>query len=313
MEQAPVTRTCIKCGETKDFKLFSEAFKCNFGRSHVCKKCTAKKHREYRALRVKKPKKPRQLIKPLVRRICKNCQETKPLELFTEVPKYKFGRSYTCKKCTEKKDTDRSLNKYYKLKSKKAKIQLISKSCRVCKETKELELFVQDKKCKFGRKSLCKECSYGYRRKNYNLYWKLGLKIPEQPKEQPVTKVCRVCKETKDFELFKVHKPAKFGRANICKKCHNETNEKYAKTETAKEKARIKVKIYNSKNETTIKERRKKCYDEQVSNVGTTYLKNIISQKLNISAFNITDEQLQLQKESIQLHREYKQLKQQLQ
>jgi hypothetical protein len=310
--EAPTTRTCKKCGETKDFKLFAEALMCNFGRSHVCKKCNAEKHREYRKLRVKKPKKPKQVKKPVVERICKACEKTKPLELFTEAPKYKFGRSYTCKKCTEKKDTDRSLIKYYKLKSKKAKLQIISKTCRVCKETKELELFEKDKKCKFGRKSICKKCVYNYNRKNYQLYYKFGLRKPKEHEEQPVTKTCRVCKETKDFELFKLHKPAKFGRATICKKCHNEKSKKYGKTEKGKEKTRISVKRYYSKNKTKIAEKDKKFKKEQVRNIGIVYLKTLVAQKLNIPASKVTDKQMHLQRESILLHRELEKLKQQI-
>ena len=168
----------------------------------------------------------------------------------------------------------------------------VTKTCRTCKEIKELELFEKDKKCKFGRKSLCKKCKYNYNSKNYQLYYKLGLKKPKEHKEQPVTKICRICKERKELDLFKLNKQSEFGRDNCCKKCH--------------------MCGYRI-NQKKIRESKKKYKDKQITNLGTVYLKGIICQKLNIPSSKVTDQQLQLQKESILLQREYEQLKQQLQ
>ena len=66
-------------------------------------------------------------------------------------------------------------------------------------------------------------------------------------------------------------------------------------------------------NQKKIRESKKKYKDKQITNLGTVYLKGIICQKLNIPSSKVTDQQLQLQKESILLQREYEQLKQQLQ
>jgi superfamily II helicase len=127
--------------------------------------------------------------------------------------------------------------------------------------------------------------------------------------QAPVTKVCKICGETKEFELFTLNKQAKFGRENTCKDCVKERKKKHFDHKKHRERS----KIYYRLNREKIRKREKQKLLKEVTILGENYLKSILRLKFNIPASEATDEQIRLQRESIQLHREYQQLKQQLQ
>jgi hypothetical protein len=269
MEQAPVTRTCKKCGETKLLELFTGSSTSRFGKSHTCKECTSEKSKNFYYIKYykPKPKKSKELPTTIT---CKDCKETKTLHLFYNSANCRFGKLPTCKKCHIKKTS-----KYYDIN--KERMNTIKKIWRI----------------KTGRAKAVREPK--------------KFKEPKKPKEQPLTKICNVCKETKDFELFELNKVSKFGRTNTCIKCSKiYSAEYYSKNKT-------KLTEYYSKNKTKIIEYSKKRSKISIANLDDSYLKSMVSEKLGIRSSEVTDEQLQLQKESIQLHREYQQLKQQLQ
>jgi len=277
--EAPTTRTCKKCGETKLLELFTGSSACRFGKSHTCKECTSEKSKNFYYIKYykPKPKKSKELPTTIT---CKDCKETKTLDLFYNSPNSRFGKLLTCKKCHIKKTS-----KYYEIN--KERMKTIIKIWRI----------------KTGRAKAVREPKEPKKLKE--------PKKPKEPKEQPLTKVCRKCGETKEFELFELHKPAKFGRTNTCIKC--------SKIYSAEYYIKNKTKIiehcteYYSKNKTKLIEYAKKRSKISIANLDDSYLKSMVSEKLGIRSSDVTDEQVELQRESILLHREFKQLKQQLQ
>lgn len=318
----PGSRACTKCGEVKEFKFFYKSSRSKFGILPFCKECDTKikkKHYTY--------KKKEYLQELSGTRTCKKCEETKSLELFIEAPNCKFGRRLVCKECGEK-----GKKRYYKYEKKLSAERPITRTCRCCKESKELELFTNVATCRFGKSHVCKECSVKESKKYYQInkdkrksvrkICRIGSEKSKESKQQPLTKICRTCNETKEFEVFKIDKRAKFGRANTCNKCVTEKNKQWlASNEHRKEKYREKARIYQRihfnknyrENKIKMREQNKKCQKKQIINLGKSYLKSVLSHKLKLPFKDVTDEQVELQRESIQLHREFKQLKQQLQ
>jgi hypothetical protein len=204
----------------------------------------------------------------------------------------------------------------------------VTRTCKKCGETKAFELFLKAPSCKFGRSHVCKKC---YAEKSMLQYYRLYYK-PQQPKIAPTTRNCTKCGETKALELFKSNKSCDFGKERVCKKCDQERVKKYfaenfeRRKEIAnrsylkykydpvtKRRAADNAKRFRDANPIKIKLQSKKYYHNSVTNISNRYVKNTIYNRFGIRSSNVTDEQVELQRESIQLHREFKQLKQQLQ
>jgi predicted NodU family carbamoyl transferase len=207
-----------------------------------------------------------------------------------------------------------------------------TRTCRSCGETKAFELFRVAKNCRFGRSYSCQKCHAKETNKYYHInkdkrkaitkIYRIESEKSKELKQPPLTKVCRKCGETKEFEVFKINKMAKFGRENTCNKCSSESCKKWiASDEYRREKYREKTRMYQrtyfnknySENKTKRREQNKKAQQNRIINLGKNYLKSILCKKLKLHFKDVSSEQVQLQKESILLHREFKQLKQQLQ
>jgi hypothetical protein len=224
---------------------------------------------------------------------------------------------------------------YYKPKPEEPKIAPTTKTCKKCGETKAFELFEKDKNKKFGRRHSCKKCANERNKK------------PKQHQEPPLTRVCRKCSTEKNLSEFFIVKSCKHGKGHICKECKNKLRNEFGnlphnkikqaerwKIYREKNKERIneqlrllqrklyannpekykeKKRIYRIKNKEKIKERNKEIWKKQIETLSENYLKTLLHRTFKLCFKDVTDEQLQLQKESILLHREFKQLKQQLQ
>lgn len=288
--------------------------------------------------------------RPLIR-TCRKCKETKDFELFSKDKTKKFGRKNLCKKCHNKKRSSvktweqrEKLNIQYCLKYGKLPSTI---TCTKCKEVKPLELFRKSIQNKFGRRSTCKKCDSEEHRKYYIKKYKPKVRKPKEHEEPPVTKVCKKCNLEKQFNEFVLAKSCIHGRQNICISCNNLSRSEYRKQPEVKliknqkariyyqenrerclsknllckrtlysknpEKYREQKRIYCIKNREKINERVRKLLKKQVEVLDKNYLKSLLRNKFNIPGCEVTDEQLELQRESILLHREYEQLKQQLQ
>jgi len=288
MEQAPVTRTCIKCGETKAFELFEKDKNKKFGRRHSCNKCANKKTRSVKTWEQRE----KLIIKYSLEhggvpstKICTKCKEVKPLELFNKTLISKFGRKSRCRKC----DLEQSRQYYIKNpKPKKPKEPKqfgeapLTKICIKCNTEKEFNQFVLSKNCIHGRQNICTSC--------YKLSKALYRKRPE----------VRLKKLERSKIYYQKYKEVinEKNRA-IKKKSYHNNPEKY----------REKQRINNIKNKEKINKRNREFWKKEVETLGETYLKSLIRLKFNIPKSQVTDEQLQLPKESILLHRQYEELK----
>lgn len=305
MEQVPVTKTCIKCGQTKEHELFEKDNRNKDGRRNACKKCRKEAAKYYNTAE-KKRQELNKLLKseepPLVK-TCTNCKETKEFELFAEDKSIKFGRKSICKECFKVK----SKESYLRLKERGVK-KLNKKPlnykeppptmvCGKCKETKESRFFVKDNYKKTGLRNRCLECN---KVKSKNRYIKRKEKEEKLFKDNTLidklTRTCCYCNETKPLSFFIKKITGKFGKSPYCKKCDSQKKKLWIESKPA---------LYREK----INERVRKASKEEVETLHKNYLKSVLYKKFNIPRCEITDEQLELQKESIQLHREHKQLK----
>lgn len=290
MEQAPVTRTCKKCGETKAFELFEKDKNKKFGRRHSCNKC-ANKRSSVKTWEQRE----KLIIKYSLEnggvpstKVCTKCKEVKPLELFNKGLGYKFGRRPSCKKCKSEQAKQYFIKNYKPIikKPKQPEEPPLTKVCKKCSTEKKLSEFIISKKCTHGRQNICISC-YKLSKAQYRKRPEVRLKNLE---------LCKIYYQ-ENKEVIKEKNRA------IKKKSYYDNPEKH------KEERRR----YVSKNKEKIKERNKEILKKEVTTLGENYLKSLLRLKFNILASEVTDEQLQLQKESILLHREYEQLKQQLQ
>ena len=214
-----------------------------------------------------------------VTKTCIKCNETKVFELFEKRERSKDGRRNVCRKCRIKAD---SLLR----KSKKVDKPLIhqeppvTKTCTCCKETKEFELFKTNNRRKFGRDAICKKCD-SLKFKKYNKSKKYNK--PKKPylnhAEPPPTMACKKCGEVKESRFFVKDKYKKFGIKRRCQECER------------------------------IKQKQKYKRQNHSGLLTDSYLRKLLSSNLNIHSSQITDEQVRLQRESILLQREYKQVK----
>jgi hypothetical protein len=297
MEQAPVTRTCIKCGETKVLELFEKDSSKKLGTRGTCKKCRNEAKRHYNRAPTKKKKKVDRPIKhqePPIVKTCTDCKETKEIELFKTNNARKFGRCSICKKC----DSLRS-KKYSKPKKpylNHAEPPSII-TCIICKQTKESQFFVRDKYKKFGIRGRCKECE---KIKSKNCYVKCKEKEEKLFKDNilidKLIRTCPRCNETKPLSFFIKKISGKLGRSSYCKECDYERQKSWIESKPS---------LYKEK----VKEQKKQSYKKGAETLSKSYLKSILRTKFKLLTKDITEEQLQLQKESILLHREYEQLK----
>jgi hypothetical protein len=160
-----------------------------------------------------------------------------------------------------------------------------TRTCKKCSTEKKLSEFIISKKCTHGRGYMCKEC------KN-----KLRFEIRNLPHNK--------IKQAEKWKVYKEQNKEAINEKNrtLKRKLYWSNPEKYRE-----EKRR-----YFVNNKEKIKEKGKKIWKKEVTTLGKSYLKSLLRLKFNILAFEVTDEQLQLQRESILLHREFEQLKQKL-
>jgi hypothetical protein len=161
-----------------------------------------------------------------------------------------------------------------------------TRTCKKCSTEKKLSEFTIIKKCRYGRGYICKECKNKSRFEIRNL---------------PHNKI----KQAERWKIYKEkNKELVNERARIAKRKSFYNNY---------EKYREQKRRYIDKNEEKIKQKYKEIWKKAVETLDEKYLKSLLCKKLKVLSKDITEEQLQLQKESILLHREFEQLKQQIQ
>jgi len=116
------------------------------------------------------------------------------------------------------------------------------RKCRVCGleawNNKDLEKFVKNKDCYYGRRTLCKACR---NKKQRTLHPK---------KLVTYLRKCHVCgleaKTINELKNFKRRKHCKYGHANICKKCEKQlSHERYKKIRLHHIYLGMKARCYN--------------------------------------------------------------------
>jgi ATP-dependent Lon protease len=225
-----------------------------------------------------------------VTRTCKNCKETKELELFIKSKASKFGRSNWCKKCDAERARQRRRGEYEKKNVNQDTFSheeyLLLKTCKHCNIP--LTLVSRSKKYAHIKRYRCKSC---HNKKN------------REYKSLPHVKI-KVAKQIRRY--YDKHKERLLKRGSeLKKKAYAENTEKFKK--------RL-AEYYNKvKNTEEFKQKEKEYRNKQKETLSEIYIRRFLRRQYDIPYQKITDEQVKLKREAIQLHREFKQLKQQLQ
>ncbi|KGT40546.1 HNH endonuclease [Bacillus cereus] len=88
-------------------------------------------------------------------KLCKKCNESKPLSMFVKNKNCKDGHEGVCKSCKNQQRKLRYDEIYKDVQTSRNK----NKTCNICGETKKANHFVIDPKCVDGRQNICKSCS----------------------------------------------------------------------------------------------------------------------------------------------------------
>jgi hypothetical protein len=156
-------------------------------------------------------------------KVCRDCGEEKTLstEFFERRSDNGLYR-HTCLSCLRAKQRDAYTKRHYD--AIEAKAKKISKEdslfssgkfkCQKCNQVQHLTAFRKHKQARLGIETTCKSCK-------------------EHMKEERIVKSgtlrkCRTCgdeaKNVEQLELFVKDTKSKFGRYNICKKCHTSSD-----------------------------------------------------------------------------------------
>jgi hypothetical protein len=170
-------------------------------------------------------------------KICSKCKKEKDVGEFA--PSKRTIKGTWCRQCH---------TEYYRkklnVKSPRVDNNDGTRKCQKCKETKDLELFSKNKKCKLGRERTCKECTNRSRDKNRD---KMYLKKKEYYEENrdkilqkyhdtktlrdKTFKICSDCDEKKPWDDFIKHR-------KLCRLCHNKKRALWRKNNLEKARAK---------------------------------------------------------------------------
>lgn len=156
-------------------------------------------------------------------RICRDCGEEKTLstEFFEQRSDNGLYR-HICLSCLRANQRDNYKNRHSEaIEAKAIKIakedSLFNSGkfeCQRCNQVQKLSSFSANKQGRLGIETTCKNCKQ---------YMK-----DKRDKESGSLRKCRTCgtcaKNAEELELFVKSKDSKFGRYNLCKKCHTESD-----------------------------------------------------------------------------------------
>jgi len=214
-------KTCTNCNQVKELEHFSLDKKNKFGRCNTCKVCFNTRLKEKRDLykllnpvpRIRAEKTNHPIIDG--KRLCRLCNETKPIEQYNINKRTMSGYVTECKDCTNAERFIVRRKKGIKIALRLKDIIVDDKrSCTVCKEVKDLSLF---RRTHDRTPTRCIECSKVIDAKNRI---KEGV-VPRLPTFPEIDgyKKCNKC-----FEVLTVNRFSY--QSHQCKLCvHGTTRE----------------------------------------------------------------------------------------
>jgi len=141
-------KTFVKCNQVKALEHFNLDKKSKFGRSARCKVCYNAHVKEARDLYKLLNPVPRQRAvrtsHPIIdgKKLCRLCNETKPIEQYNINKRMKSGYNTECKDCTNATCFTVRRKKGIKIALRIKDIIVDGKrSCTICKEVKDISLF----------------------------------------------------------------------------------------------------------------------------------------------------------------------------
>jgi hypothetical protein len=209
-------KTCIKCNQVKELEYFNLDKKSKLGRSAKCKVCFNTHLKEKRDLYKLLNPVPRlravRTSHPIIdgKKLCRLCNETKPIEQYHVSKRMISGYTTECKDCTNAESFIVRRKKGIKIALRIKDIIVDDKrSCTICKEVKHLSLF---RRTHDRNPTRCIECSKVIDAKNRI---KEGM-VPRLPTFPEIDgyKKCNKC--------FKVLIISRFSyQSHQCKSCVN--------------------------------------------------------------------------------------------
>ena len=148
-------------------------------------------------------------------------------------------------------------------------LQAISKTCRKCKEVKEISLFYKSKATRDGHESQCKKCRNAHTRKwrqetkEERTAWRRKYeqekyernriyRVNIESTSQSNSKTCSKCKEVKDLSSFHKGRQYRDGYQPQCKKCVSVRRKEHYQENKEKIIARSKEWYQENKEQATV-------------------------------------------------------------
>ncbi|UCH72482.1 MAG: hypothetical protein JSW62_02740 [Thermoplasmatales archaeon] len=206
-------KKCIKCNK---IKLVTEFLK---GRNE-CNECRKKRTDGYvvgwadqRSLNINVP----------TEKICKDCNEVKPINDFNKDKHRKDGRSHICKNCTTRRH-QKMVQRWRQERNQRTEL-LVSKKCAKCNHELPISKFTKNINSKDGMDSICKDCN-AKRTKEYKVRWK------SERMRNPIEitqKECLSCHRVLPASGFYPSNSRKDGLSFYCRECELKKQKESAK------------------------------------------------------------------------------------
>lgn len=219
-------KQCNRCGEVKpigEYQIINRSkTKPQGSPCPMCYPCRAEYSREWRAKKAEAPRKPITVIQ----KQCNACERTLPRDMFHRNRTSADGLTYSCRDCQSiqqkqwaeanpdkiraKREHDREI---MRAKRYQPKVEVETKTCRVCTVQKPSAEFHKNIYYPDGRTTICADCFNAYQAtKRQQLNYEVSVS----------EKRCCICKHTKTADHFSRRTSLKDGLAANCKECQAE-------------------------------------------------------------------------------------------
>lgn len=272
-------KRCTSCRKNQPLSAFSKKAACPGGHSYWCKKCCAKKNKEWEktpeGLKTKKrqAKRERKRAEKIwaarlegemadAMKFCARCKKEKSLDDFHKGAGNSDGYSSYCKKCCleyrrEHEKTPTRLKHKVRIRKEAKKFLLsqtneeivkLKKTCTRCKKSKSLARFNKNLTQLDGHDYVCRVCE-SEKGKKYKKSLK-GKNTMEKRRDKArinaalvealnVKKRCHYCKKMKPIKFFYKNSHNADGHHYACKTCHTKQAKEWRKTPEGKKRSEL--------------------------------------------------------------------------
>jgi len=231
---------CSRCTEKKSVIEFTKLSSSEDGLDHYCRPCKAIKRKiASEAVKARAAAAPAKTV-TITSKECSHCHEIKSVENFGKFGQSRDGLQYACRPCVKEMRREHIQQRKARVAASLATAApVVSKQCRICKETKVGTEFCKDCTSKDGLASGCKSCINAIQRddreKNAELRksrraaalirteaeWQVIWRKAFGDKLETAVRKCWDCKEEKLLGCFSRDYNETTGIGRHCKDCES--------------------------------------------------------------------------------------------